>query len=138
MSMSTAEIIEPEYSIAAILEKVNNLVLDKATLREELDTANQKLTEKGEAFVFLTDKYNDNIDALLVRLNKLTFTVSELKQSSAQLYADKVNAETLLADMTIKFNALEEENAMILKSDEAISCGIDSRTNCTGCPECRA
>ena len=83
MSMSTAENIEPEYSIAAILEKVNNLVVDKATLREELDAVRQELAEKHEAIVYLTEQYDNNLDTVLHKLNRRTFELMEANQELA-------------------------------------------------------
>ena len=56
----------------------------------------------------------------------------------AQLYADKMNAEAQLAAMTKERDDLAEENAMLLRDGGALKCDVDARTNCTGCPECRA
>ena len=91
MSISTAEIAEPEF--AAEIQRLKD---EGVCLRE--------------ANVFINECHNKAIDKLLERLNRQTFRIVEL----------------------------EKENAMLLKDDEAIRCGIDSRTNCTGCPECRA
>ena len=60
---------------------------------------------------------------------------------TAQRYSDQENMLALSMENTLlrkQVADLTEELAMILKSDESIKCGIDSRTNCTGCPECRA
>ena len=63
-----------------------------------------------EANVFITKKYDEALDAILAKYNKVVFENLELRK----------------------------ENAEFVKMHEAIKCGIDSRTSCTGCPECAA
>ena len=59
---------------------------------------------------------------------------------SAQFYADQENTLTLSMENVMLRKQLresEEENTMIRRLDSGLRCSLDSRTNCTGCPECR-